>query len=146
MIDFFTKEQGNQIIQAIRAAEKNTSGEIRVHIEADCEGEIVEAAWHTFYLLKMDKTAAKNGVLFFIAPECKQFAVIGDAGINDLVPSDFWSDIRDSMVQHFRQNDYATGVCKGIARVGERLKVYFPYQSDDINELPDEISYSKRKK
>lgn len=146
MIDFFTKAEGDRIIQAIRAAELNTSGEIRVHLEADCQGEILAAAERTFYLLGMDKTAAKNGVLFFIAPERKEFAVIGDAGINDLVPDDFWTDIRNRMIEYFRQNDYATGVCKGVERVGERLKIYFPYQSDDVNELPDEISYGGKTK
>ncbi|MEM9990482.1 MAG: TPM domain-containing protein [Bacteroidota bacterium] len=142
MIDFFTKAEGNQIITAIQAAEKNTSGEIRVHLEADCKGEIVEAAQRTFFLLKMNKTAAQNGVLFFIAPERKEFAIIGDAGIDALVPNDFWDEIRDIVIQHFRQQEYAKGICAGVQQVGERLKTYFPYQSDDVNELPDDISYN----
>ncbi|MEM0995170.1 MAG: TPM domain-containing protein [Bacteroidota bacterium] len=141
MIDFFTKAEGDQIIAAIRSAERNSSGEIRVHLEAECKGEIVHAARKTFKRLGMQKTKEKNGVLFFLAPERKEFAIIGDEGINQVVPADFWDDIRDLLQAHFRTSDFLGGIVKGVARVGEKLKAYFPYQSDDENELPDEISY-----
>lgn len=141
MIDFFSKEQGDQIIGAIRQAELNTSGEIRVHIEANCKGEIVHAAQKTFKRLKMQLTKDRNGVLFFIAPERKEFAVIGDEGIDKVVPENFWVDIRDALQQNFKHAQFKEGVIAGIERVGEKLKAYFPYQEDDENELPDEISY-----
>ncbi|MEM9885139.1 MAG: TPM domain-containing protein [Bacteroidota bacterium] len=141
MIDFFTKQEGDEIIAAIRRAELNSSGEIRVHLEDDCKGEIVHAARKTFKRLGMQKTKEKNGVLFFLAPERKEFAIIGDEGIDEVVPNDFWDEIRDISQQHFRQNDFLEGIIKSIERVGEKLKAYFPYQKDDENELPDEISY-----
>jgi uncharacterized membrane protein len=141
MIDFFTKAEGDQVIAAIRQAELDSSGEVRVHIEADCKGEIVHAAKKTFKRLHMHKTQARNGVLFFLAPERKEFAIVGDEGIDKVVPDHFWDDVRDILQTHFRQNDYLNGLTLGINRVGEKLKVYFPYQSDDENELPDEISY-----
>ncbi len=141
MIEFFTKQEGNLIIQSIRKAERNTSGEIRVHLEANCKGNIIAAAERVFFQLGMDETQAKNGILFFLAPERKEFAIIGDTGINDVVPHDFWEDIRDIVIAHFKQKAYAEGICRGVERVGEKLKVYFPYQDDDVNELPDEISY-----
>ena len=121
--------------------DRNTSGEIRVHLEAECKDEIVHAARKTFKRLGMQKTKAKNGVLFFLAPERKEFAVIGDEGIDNAVPDDFWDEVRDILQAHFRQSDFLGGVVKGVERVGEKLKAYFPYQSDDENELPDEISY-----
>lgn len=141
MIDFFTKAQGDEIIAAIRQAELNTSGEIRVHIEAKCKGEIVYAARKTFKRLKMQHTKDKNGVLFFIAPERKEFAVIGDEGIDKAVPEHFWEDIRDALQQNFKHAQFTEGIIAGVKRVGEKLKDYFPYQEDDENELPDEISY-----
>lgn len=141
MIDFFTKDEGNQIIAAIRRAELNSSGEIRVHLEAKCRGEIVHAAKKTFKRLKMQDTKDKNGVLFFIAPERKEFAVIGDEGINEVVPENFWDDVRDILQKNFKQAQFVEGIAKGVERVGEKLKAYFPYQEDDENELPDEISY-----
>ncbi|MEN0047176.1 MAG: TPM domain-containing protein [Bacteroidota bacterium] len=141
MIDFFTKAEGDEVIAAIRQAELNTSGEIRVHIEAKCKGEIVYAARKTFKRLKMQHTKDKNGVLFFIAPERKEFAVIGDEGIDKIVPEHFWEDIRDALQQNFKHAQFKEGVIAGIKRVGEKLKDYFPYQEDDENELPDEISY-----
>lgn len=141
MIDFFSKVEGDQIIAAIRQAELNSSGEIRVHLEDDCKGEIVKAAQKTFKKLGMQKTEAHNGVLFFLAPERKEFAVIGDEGINKVVPVDFWKDVCSLLQTHFRQGDYLTGLTLGIERTGDKLKAYFPYQSDDENELPDEISY-----
>lgn len=141
MIDFFTKAQGDEVIAAIRQAELNTSGEIRVHIEAKCKGEIVYAARKTFKRLKMQHTKDRNGVLFFIAPERKEFAVIGDEGIDKMVPENFWEDIRDALQQNFRHAHFKEGIIAGVKRVGEKLKDYFPYQDDDENELPDEISY-----
>lgn len=143
MIDFFTKEEGDQIIAAIQQAELDSSGEIRVHLEDNCKGEVVKAAQKTFKRLGMQKTEARNGVLFFLAPERKEFAVIGDEGINKVVPENFWKDICGLLQTHFRQGDYLTGLTSGIERTGEKLKVYFPYQRDDENELPNEISYGK---
>ncbi len=89
----------------------------------------------------MDKTEARNGVLLFIAPEQKTFAILGDQGINAVVPPDFWKEERDLIQTHFRQGAFCEGICLAIAQVGEKLKIHFPVKSDDINELPDEISY-----
>jgi len=141
MTDFFTQEEGNRIIAAIQAAELNTSGEIRVHLEDNCKGPIFEAATKTFRKLKMHKTKARNGILFFLAPERKEFAIIGDEGINKVVPENYWDDVRDILQSHFRKGEFADGICKGVELVGEKLQTYFPYQSDDVNELSDDISF-----
>mgnify|MGYP006272754749 FL=1 len=142
MFQFFNKEDEERIIAAIRAAEQNTSGEIRVHLEKDANGDVVKEARRTFAHLKMHKTKARNGVLIFLVLERKEFAIIGDKGINDVVGENFWQAERDIMQAHFRQGDFAGGICKAIEQVGEKLKAHFPYQSDDENELPDETSYS----
>lgn len=141
MIDFFTKEEGDQIIEAIRSAEKNTSGEVRVHLEVNCQKRTFLDAIDVFERLGMHKTKLRNGVLFFIVPERKEFSIIGDAGINEQVPAGYWAEITDHVQFRFREGLYAQGVCEGIHKVGEKLKGLFPYQRDDINELPDEISY-----
>ncbi len=141
MIEFFTKEEGNRIIAAIRAAELNTSGEIRVHIEAKCKGDIMKQAQKTFRKLGMKKTVARNGVLFFIAPERRSFAIIGDEGIDAVVPANFWDDVKNRLQTNFRTAKFEQGITEGIQLVGEKLKAHFPYQDDDANELPDEISY-----
>lgn len=145
MLQFFTKEQEESIIAAIQSAELNTSGEIRVHLEKTAKGDIVKEARQTFAKLKMHKTKARNGVLIFLVPARKEFAIIGDEGIHELVGEDFWQAERNLMQVHFRQGAFAEGICQVIEQVGEKLKAYFPYQSDDKNELPDEISYSKDK-
>ncbi len=141
MLKFFSKEEEARIITAIRQAESGTSGEIRVHIEKDYEGTALEEATRVFHKLGMSKTEARNGVLLFIAPKQKTFAILGDQGINAVVPPDFWQAERDLIQQHFRQGAFCEGVCKAVEQVGEKLKTYFPVKSDDINELPDEISY-----
>lgn len=143
MLAFFTKDDEEQIIQAIREAEQNTSGEIRVHLEKTLDGEALEEAKRTFAKLEMHLTAARNGVLIFIAPQQRKFAIIGDEGIDQAVGEDFWKEERDLIQQHFRQGTYAAGVCKAIAQIGEKLKVHFPYTVEDTNELSDEISYSE---
>ncbi len=142
MIDFFKKEEEERIIAAIEEAERRTSGEIRVHLTKRYWGKILSAAARRFHKLKMDKTEQRNGVLLFIVPSRKEFAILGDKGINEKVPENFWKDVRDLMEQYFREEKYEEGVCQGIHLIGEKLKAYFPWQEDDKNELPDDISYA----
>ncbi|MCB0663856.1 MAG: TPM domain-containing protein [Saprospiraceae bacterium] len=142
MIDFFKKEEEAQIIEAIRHAENQTSGEIRVHLEKKTGGTpILDVAAEVFSILKMEATEARNGVLILLVPSEKQFAIIGDEGINKVVPEHFWEDVRDLMKKHFQTGNFVQGLSEGIELVGQKLKEYFPYQTDDTNELPDDISY-----
>jgi len=142
MLKFFKPEEEERIIAAIKAAERDTSGEIRVHLEANCKGAVMEEAQKVFRRLGMHKTEARNGVLIMLAPERKEFAILGDEGINKVVPENFWQEERDLMQEHFRHGAFADGICLAVGQVGEKLKAYFPYQQGDTNELPDDISYS----
>lgn len=136
-----TEAQENIVLQAIKHAERKTSGEIRVHIESHCGGHPVERAEVLFHLLDMDKTDLQNGVLFYLAIKDRKFAIIGDKAIDAKVPNEFWETIRDEMRPLLAKNDFDLALEKGINRAGEALAIYFPYHSDDINELTDEISY-----
>lgn len=137
----FNKSEKEQIVQAIKTAEKNTSGEIRVHIEPHCKQfDPRKRAVEVFGRLNMHKTQLQNGVLFYMAYKDKTFAIIGDKGINDRVPPNFWEQIQLEMTEFFRQGRFVEGMEHGILQAGEQLKEYFPYMSDDVNELPDEIS------
>ncbi len=138
--EFLTEVQEQNLIKAIKIAEKNTSGEIRVHIEKTTKIPPMERAQEVFYHLKMDKTAQRNGVLFYIAVESKKFAILGDQGINDLVPEDFWDTEKEQVLSHFKKGEFTKGLELAIIEVGRKLVTFFPYQSNDINELPDEIS------
>lgn len=138
--NFFTPEEEELIVNAIVAAEKNTSGEIRVHIENHHEKPPLERAQEVFYLLGMDKTSARNGVLFYLAAEDRTFAIIGDEGIDKVVENDFWDCTKDVVIGHFKESRFAQGLSEGILRAGDRLKQYFPFTDDDTNELPNEIS------
>lgn len=138
---FFNHEEKASITNAIKQAELNTSGEIRVHIESKCKGDVLDRAADVFYLLKMDKTELRNGVLFYLAVNSRHFAIIGDKGINAVVPENFWVEIKEMMADHFKTGEFATALSKGIEEAGKSLKEHFPYQSDDVNELSDEISF-----
>ena len=138
--DFLTKEEEQEIVQAIVTAEKNTSGEIRVHIEETSEKPPIERAKEVFSSLEMHKTEARNGVLFYIGVANKGFAILGDEGINNVVEADFWDCTKDIVLEHFKNKEFKKGLVEGILRAGEKLKHYFPYQSDDTNELSNEIS------
>lgn len=140
---FFSDEQKQSIKEAIAQAEKNTSGEIRVHIENSFKGQVVARAALIFRMLKMHKTELRNGVLIYLAIENRQFAIIGDAGINQVVPENFWDQIKDVMTGHFREGKFVEGLRTGIQMAGEQLKRHFPYQDDDRNELSDEISFDE---
>lgn len=138
--DFLTKEEEQEIVQAIVIAEKNTSGEIRVHIEETSEKPPIERAKEVFSTLEMHKTEARNGVLFYVGVANKGFAILGDEGINNVVESDFWDCTKDIVLEHFKNKEFKKGLVEGVLRAGERLKHYFPYQSNDTNELSNEIS------
>ncbi len=139
---FLKKKEGDQILECIRAAENKTSGEIRVHFQKKIKKPLLEAAADTFFELKMDETKDRNGILIFIVPKVKKFAIIGDEGINNIVPNDFWDEIKNILEEHFKEKSWVKGICMAIELTGEKLKKYFPVQEDDVNELPDEISYS----
>ena len=139
---FFNTEQKERIGQAIRDAELDTSGEIRVHLERRCKGDVLDRASFVFGKLRMHKTALRNGVLFYLAVDDHQFAILGDAGINTVTPDDFWDNIRDRVMEEFAGGRFVTGLETGIRMAGEKLKEHFPYREGDINELPDEISFS----
>jgi uncharacterized membrane protein len=138
---FFTPEEKASITNAIQQAELNTSGEIRVHIESKCKGDVLDRAADVFHLLKMDKTELRNGVLFYLAVNSRHFAIIGDRGINAVVPENFWAEIKEMMAEHFKAGEFASGLSKGIEEAGKSLKQHFPYQTDDVNELSDDISF-----
>lgn len=141
MIKFFSKEEEALIVEAIRDAELATSGEIRVHVEVGAEAAAISVAKRVFRQLGMDKTADRNGVLILLEVDRREFAIIGDEGIDKVVSPGFWDSTRDIMQRHFREGEFAKGIELAISEVGQQLKTYFPYQSDDVNELPDEISY-----
>ena len=138
--DFLTQEEEQSIVEAIRVAEKNTSGEIRVHIEKTTSLDAFDRAMEVFNLLKMDETELKNGVLIYLAVKDKTFVICGDKGINDVVDNDFWDSTRDIMVGHFKIGNYKQGLIDGIINAGEQLQKFFPYQEGDVNELSNEIS------
>ena len=134
-------EEDRRVVEAIRQAELNTSGEIKVHIENFCRSRVERRILFIFNRLKMNKTQQRNGVLIYLAVKDHKFAILGDEGINNMVEADFWNDIRDLMADAFKEGKFAEGLEQGIMRCGEKLKTYFPYQSDKTNEIPDEISY-----
>lgn len=137
-----SEPEQKSIVAAIHDAELQTSGEIRVHVEHHCpESDVIERAKQVFGHLEMDKTELKNGVLFYLAMTDRKFAIIGDAGIDQKVPANFWDSTRDILKSHFSQNNYSDGLCAGIKLAGEQLHIFFPRQSNDANELPDDISF-----
>jgi len=138
---FFTKKAQSLIKDAIEEAEMNTSGEIRVHIDNICREDVLDRAAWWFEKLEMHRTAQRNGVLFYMAVSDRKFAILGDTGINAKTGENFWDQIKDEMEKHFMKNEFTEGLRKGILMAGEQLKKHFPYQSDDVNELSDEISF-----
>ncbi|MUP44470.1 TPM domain-containing protein [Gramella sp. BOM4] len=138
---FLTKKEEEEIVEAIRVAERKTSGEIRVHIERSTNGkDIFERSMEVFHKLKMDNTKEDNGVLIYVAVEDHNFVIYGDKGINEVVPDDFWESTKDLIVSHFKKGDFKTGLVEGILKAGEQLEKHFPWDENDTNELSDQIS------
>ena len=138
--DFLTHSDEQAVVEAIRLSEMETSGEIRVHIEKTTSIAAFDRALEVFHLLKMDETQLKNGVLIYVAVQDHVFAICGDKGINDLVPTDFWESTREVMAAHFKNGNFKQGLIDGVTMAGNQLKTYVPCQDDDTNELSNEIS------
>ena len=139
--DFLSAKEEEEVVEAIRMAEKATSGEIRVHIEkSHGEMDIFERAIEVFHLLKMDNTKQENGVLIYVAIENRDFVIYGDKGINEVVPTDFWESTKDAIVAQFKAGNYKQGLIDGILKAGEQLNKHFPWSEDNSNELSNTIS------
>jgi uncharacterized membrane protein len=137
---FLTPQEEKEIISAIVVAEKNTSGEIRVHIEATSKKEHYDRALEVFNLLKMDTTKDANAVLIYVAVEDKKFVIYGDKGIDKVVPNNFWNATKDVIQNHFKLGDFKQGIVDGVLKAGNELQLHFPWQTDDVDELSNEIS------
>ena len=140
-MSIFSEKEQQLIVESVESAERFTSGEIRVCVEKTCSEAVLDRAANYFHKLGMNKTAQRNGVLIYISTEDRQFAIIGDVGINKRVPRDFWNSTKEAMLERFKANDMAGGICAGIKLAGEQLHTFFPYLDGDVNELPNEISF-----
>lgn len=137
--DYFTEARLAEIDAAIKLAEKNTSGEIRLYVEDSCKEDVLDHAAFLFGELEMHKTELRNGVLFYLAMQDHKFAILGDGGINAKVPEDFWNHIKEGMLLNFKQGEFSKGLEVGIEMAGTALAEHFPYQQGDVNELSDDI-------
>jgi len=140
---FFTPAEQERIIEEIRQAEKQTSGEIRIHLDRRSGKDVLEKAKKVFNQTGMAQTKHRNGVLIYLATDHRKFAILGDEGIHRLVPENYWEDVKERMQRYFREGKFCEGLCRGIGEVGEKLKAYFPIEKDDRNELPNTISESE---
>lgn len=139
--NFLSKKDEELVIEAIRMAEKTTSGEIRVHLEkSHGQQDIFERSMEVFHILKMDNTKAANGVLIYVAVEDRDFVIYGDRGINEVVPADFWESTKDAIVAQFKAGNYKQGLIDGILKAGEQLQKHFPWSENNMNELPNNIT------
>jgi uncharacterized membrane protein len=137
---FFSAFDADRIVQAIGAAERRTSGEIRVHVTRHSPKNLEQRAERRFHLLGMTKTAARNGVLIYIAPKARRFRILGDQAIHEKAGAEFWTQVAAALEEHFRRGEFTEGVVRGVERVGELLAAHFPRGTADENELPDEVT------
>lgn len=143
--DFFSKEENEMIVQAIRDAEQQTSGEVRIFIESRCRFiDPLDRAKEIFLQLKMENTAHRNGVLFYVAMKDRQLAIFADRGIHEAAGEQYWIDVVKHILSLFNKENYATGIKECISKISEALKNHFPYDKEaDKNELPDEIIFGR---
>lgn len=137
---FLSDGEKEQIVQAIKDAERKSSGEIRVHIEYHCRTEPLKRAKEVFENLGMTNTEEKNGVLIYVAVGDRNLAVIGDSGINNKVSPDYWHKVKEHIKGELARGQFYQGICLGIELIGEKLKEFFPHHPNDANELSNEPS------
>jgi uncharacterized membrane protein len=142
--DLFSESDRDLLKATIGEAEQLTSGEVRVYIEDECRGDVMDHSAFIFEELQMHKTELRNGVLIYLATKDKKFAIIGDAGIHAKVGDDFWKEIKEKMLVQFKQEKFVEGLKVAIMDVGHALKTHFPFSNDDSNELPNDIVFGKK--
>jgi len=139
--DYISLEDEKEIVEAIKKGEKQTSGEIRLHIEMNCPiDKPFDRALQVFEQLEMHKTDLQNGILIYVALKDHKLVVCGDKGINDILGQKYWEDTVTMMTGYFKNNQYKKGLIEGVTEIGQKLKQHFPFQSNDTNELSDDIS------
>jgi uncharacterized membrane protein len=138
--EFLSAAEEQEIVEAIKVAEKNTSGEIRVHLEKKTDLDVMERTLEIFETLEMHKTKDSNGVLIYVAVKDKKFVIYGDKGIHEKVNDSFWDATKEIIQSHFKNGNFKQGLIDGVLKAGEELKIHFPYQDDDEDELSNEIS------
>ena len=138
---FLSDQEQANVLAAISDAESKTSGEIRLHLESRCKGDVLDRAAVVFETLAMHKTALRNGVLFYLATEDRKFAILGDGGINAVVPDNFWNEVKNRVIDGLTTGKPAEGLASGIRLAGEQLSEHFPLEANDINELSNDISF-----
>ena len=141
LVDFIPSDGQRRIARAITAAERHTTGEICVHVTPRCRGDVMKRATKTFNRLHLYTTKRRNAVLIFVAYEARKFAILGDTGINDVVPEGFWDGEVEELGRYLSAGRPVDGLCEIIARIGERLSEYFPGERDDENELSNEVTF-----
>ena len=143
--EVFSATEKEQIVSAIKSAEMQTSGEVRVFVESHCRFiDPVDRAIEVFTTLKMEETELRNAVLIYVAIKDRQLAVFGDSGIHEKTGDQFWADAVSDMLFHFNKENYADGISHVVKEIGDTLHKHFPYDKDtDKNELPDDIIFGK---
>lgn len=137
--EFLSADDRKEVAQAIALAERNTSGEIRVYIEKKCKEDPVKRAISVFHQLKMQRTMFRTGVLLYIAHADQKFAIIGDRGIHEKVPENFWDEERALLERYFAEARYAKGIVEAVAACGEQLHKHFPMDGNNPDELSNEV-------
>jgi uncharacterized membrane protein len=140
---FFSKAEEQQIIDAIKTAERSTSGEIRFYVESKCEGDAYERAVALFHHLELHKKNHRNGVLIYLATQERKFAIVGDEGIHTKVTDTFWETVRTNMIEIFKQGNLVKGICEGIKQIGEKLKESFPFDPNNKQGYTDKINHGR---
>lgn len=141
MTEIFSKSNQKIIEDAIKEAEKATSGEIRLHVENHCSKNVLDRASEVFSQLEMHKTTERNGVLFYLAIKDKQFAIIGDVGINRKMKDHYWGEIKEHLVSRFKNEEYILGLKEAILMTGIQMKDFFPALGSERNQLVDDVSF-----
>lgn len=138
--EFLSRLDHERIVAAISAAEKTTSGEIRVFVQrGEIKGDALPLAERKFQALGMQKTAERNAILIFVAPRAQKFAVVGDEGVHAKCGTEFWQGLVDAMRDHFKRDAFTEALVHGVDSAGQLLARYFPRRSDDRDELSNDV-------
>lgn len=140
-IKIFSAVEEHRIIQCIKDAEHNTSGEILFYIEAKCEGDPLQRAIEVFHHLRLHEKHHRNGVLIYLATKHRKFAIVGDEGVHSKIPDSFWEDTKNKMLEFFKEGKIADGVCEGVKLVGKKLKEHFPFDAENKTGYSHTINY-----
>jgi uncharacterized membrane protein len=126
---FLNRLEHERVHRAVQSAEKDTSVRIVVYISHRRVTDPMKAGHQAFKKLKLETEQEKAGLLFFIAPQSRKFAVLGGTALHEKLGQAWWDRLVQVLSADFRREKFTDGLVSVLDEIAPALKLHFPFRS-----------------